>query len=395
MSGDAAASRTVRVGAVEIACRVDGPRHAPALVLAGSLGTTFAMWDEQVAALCGRYRIVRFDARGHGGSGTPAGPYTIDELGGDLVGVLDALGIGSASLCGLSLGAMVVMWVAAHAPERVERLVLACGAPELGPAAPWHERARAVRRDGTASLFPALAARWFTPGFAARAPATLARVRAMLESCSDEGYAACCEAIAGTDLRDDVRSIRAETLVVAAASDPVVPPRAALALAEAVPGAALAVLPDASHLANLEQPTAFTAALAGHLGGDVAARGEATRRAVLGDRHVERAHERTTELTASFQDLLTRYAWGELWGREGLDRRTRSAVTIAMLVALGRLDELALHVAGGVRNGLERDEIAEILLHAAAYCGLPAANAAFAVAGDALREMRDKDEEGR
>lgn len=384
---DTAATGRARLGDVEIAYRVDGPRRAPVVVLAASLGTTHELWAGEVRALRGRFRVVSFDARGHGASGTPDGPWTVASLGGDLLGLLDALEVGRASICGLSLGAMAAMWVASHAPERVDRLVLASCAPELGPAAPWLERAARVRQKGASSLFPELAARWFTPSFAPRNAALLARVEEMVASCSDEGYARCCEAVAAADLSADVASIRAPTLLVAGAADPVTPPSRMLSLSLEIPGATFVVLPGAAHLANLEQPVSFDAALAGHLVGDIASRGEATRREVLGDAHVDRSLAAGSGRDAAFEDLLTRVAWGELWGREGLDRRTRSAVTIAMLAALGRRDELVLHVAGGVRSGLDRDEIAEILLHAAAYCGIPAANAAFAAAAEAFRAL--------
>jgi len=292
-------SGVARVGDVDLAYQVEGPRGAPALVFAGSLGTTATMWAPQVLALRGRYRTVTYDARGHGSSGAPAGPYTVADLGGDVVGLLDTLGIARASLCGLSLGGMAAMWVAAHAPDRVDRLVLACTAPELGPAARWIERAAAVRASGTAAILPALAPRWFTPEFAIEHGDVLDGIEAMLVSCSDEGYASCCEAIATMDLADDVRTISAPTLVIAGAADPVTPPAVALALALAIPGASLAVIPGASHLANLEQPARFTAALDAHLGGDAAERGAAARRAVVGDAHVDRAERQTTGLTAA------------------------------------------------------------------------------------------------
>ncbi|MDA8292269.1 MAG: 3-oxoadipate enol-lactonase [Actinomycetota bacterium] len=373
----------VRVGGVELAYRDEGPRRAPVLVLTGSLGTTHEMWDEQAEALRGRFRVVRFDTRGHGASGAPAGPWSVADLGGDLLGLLDALGVAHASLCGLSLGGMVALWVASHAPGRVDRLVLACSAPELGPPSPWLERAASVRASGTSSLLSTLTSRWFTPAFAPRGAAVLARVGSMLASCSDEGYASCCEAIASTDLSGDVPSVRAPTLVLAGSSDPVAPPARALALAGSLPDASLTVIAGAAHLANLEQPAAFTAAVRAHLEGDLASAGGSRRRAVLGDSHVTAALARSAPWGDGFQDLVTRYAWGELWGSDALDTRTRSAVTIALLAAGGRREELVLHLAAASRNGLDREEVAEVLRHVAVYAGLPAANAAFSAAGEA------------
>jgi 3-oxoadipate enol-lactonase/4-carboxymuconolactone decarboxylase len=241
-----------------------------------------------------------------------------------------------------------------------------------------------VREDGPLSLLEVLLGRWFTSTFADRRPEWRDALAEMLGSADADGYARCCEAIALMDLRPDLARIEAPTLVLAGADDPVTPPATALELQQGIAGAALVVLPGASHLANLEQPEAFTAALVDHLVGPSLARGQIMRRAVLGDAHVERSEGRANPFNAPFLELITRVAWGDVWTRPGLDRRTRSAITVAMLVALGRFDELALHLRGARRNGLADDEISEILLQAAIYCGVPAANQAFAVAIEAL-----------
>ncbi len=369
---------------VAVAHRVDGPEGAPVLLLANSLGTTWDMWGPQIPALTARFRVVRYDHRGHGASPCEPGPYRIEDLAGDALGLLDRLGVERASVCGLSLGGMVAMWLAAHAPERVDRLVLCCTSPVLTPASQWAERAATVRADGVTGLLDALLGRWFTSRHDRAGDAAL--VTRMLAAVQPEGYAGCCEAIASMDLSADLAAIRAETLVVAGAEDPVVPPAAAVGVHERIAGSGLAVIAGAAHLANLEQPDRFTRVVLDHLAGTEVERGRRVRRQVLGDAHVDRAEAGTTPMTAPFQDLITRYAWGEIWTRPGLDRATRSCVTIAMLVALGRFDELALHVRGARRNGVTEEEITEVLLHAAIYCGAPAANSAFAVAERALRE---------
>jgi 3-oxoadipate enol-lactonase/4-carboxymuconolactone decarboxylase len=189
--------------------------------------------------------------------------------------------------------------------------------------------------------------------------------------------------------RGDLANITAPTLVIAGALDPVVPPRVAVDLQQGINGAGLLVIPAAAHLVNIEQPEAFTTAVVDHVAGPAYRRGERTRRAVVGDAHVDRSEAGATPFTEPFIDLLTRYAWGEVWTRPGLDRPTRSCITLAMLTALGRTDELELHVRGAVRNGLTADQIGEVLLHAAIYCGVPAANAAFAVAKRVLTEIGD------
>jgi 3-oxoadipate enol-lactonase/4-carboxymuconolactone decarboxylase len=238
-------------------------------------------------------------------------------------------------------------------------------------------------------LLDALMGRWFTPGFAARRPELARLVAGMLGTVDAEGYAGCCEAIGAMDQRDSLASIGAPTLIVAGAADPVVPPPVALAMQEGITGSSLVVLSGAAHLANIEQPERFTAAVFDHLAGPPVERGRRVRREVLGDAHVDRSEAAATSFTAPFLDLITRHAWGDIWTRPGLDRATRSCITLAMLVALGRFEELPLHVRGARRNGLSPDQIGEVLLQSAVYCGVPAANSAFAVAQRILSEDAD------
>ncbi len=212
----------------------------------------------------------------------------------------------------------------------------------------------------------------------------------MVAATPAEGYASCCAAIQTMDLRADLPGIAAPVLAIAGADDPATPPEHLAAIVDAVPGARLLVLPKAAHLANVEQAVAVDAALLAHLdpaGTSPAERGMQVRRAVLGDAHVDRAVERTTPLTAPFQDLITRYAWGEVWSRPGLDRRTRSMLTLALLTALGHEHELRMHVRAAVTNGVTAQEIGEVLLHTAIYAGVPASNSALAAAQEVLREL--------
>jgi 3-oxoadipate enol-lactonase/4-carboxymuconolactone decarboxylase len=368
--------------------RVDGPTGAPALVLANSLGTSASMWDQQMPALSPRFRVVRYEHRGHGG--IPAavpGPYSIADLGGDLVDLLDHLGIERASICGVSLGGMAALWVAAQRPERVDRLVLAATAARLGPPEGWAERAATVRAQGTGVLLGPLLGRWFTAPWLAAHPGVAATVGTMLAGADPEGYAGCCEAIGTMDQTGDLGAVMAPTLVIAGAEDPVTPPALGLQLQQGIPGAALTVLAGAAHLANIERSGAFTAALIDHVALPAAERGDLMRRAVLGDAHVDRSEAGGPAFDAPFVDLITRYAWGEIWTRPGLDLRTRSCMTVALLAGLGRLGELPLHLRGARRNGLSDEDIAEVLLHTAVYAGVPAANAAFAVARGVLEAM--------
>jgi 3-oxoadipate enol-lactonase len=244
---------------------LSGPSDAPALVLANSLGTSTAMWDPQVAALSERFRVVRYDHRGHGGSPLPPSPYDIGDLGRDVVELLDHLEIERASLCGVSLGAMVGMWLGAHAPERIERLVLCCTAAHLPPAPAWADRAAAVRAAGTTAVVAdAVLGRWLTPDGAARDPQRLARRRAMLVATPAEGYAACCGVIERLDLRGELASIAAPTLAIAGAEDPATPPPYLREIADGIAGARLEVLEGAAHLANLERADAVTRLIVEH-----------------------------------------------------------------------------------------------------------------------------------
>ena len=252
-------------GPVAVNHAVEGPPGAPALVLANSLGTSLAMWDPQVRALAARYRVVRYDQRGHGASPVPPGPYASADLGLDLLALLDRLGIDRAHVCGLSLGGMTAMWVAAHAPGRVDRLVLCCTSAWLDRDA-YARRAVQVRARGMESVVDAVLGRWFTPAFGARDPERLAALRQMLVTTPVEGYAGCCEAIATLDLENRLPAIAARTLVVGAAADAAIPAGHAERLAAAIPGSRLRVVPGAGHLANIEQPEAVTALILEHLG---------------------------------------------------------------------------------------------------------------------------------
>ncbi|HEY1274399.1 MAG TPA: 3-oxoadipate enol-lactonase [Thermoleophilaceae bacterium] len=250
---------------VDLHHEIAGPEDAPVLVLAGSLGTNLGMWDEQAEPLAERFRVLRYDQRGHGRSPVPPGPYAIADLAGDLIALMDRLGIERASFCGLSIGGMTGMWLGVHEPGRFERLVLCCTAPQLPPASQWAERAALVRAEGLGPVVDAGLERWFTPALGESRPYVLERFRAMMLATPPEGYAACCEAIGSHDMREEVGAITAPTLVIGGDGDPVAPPETTRALAAAIPGATAVVLEEARHLANAEQPDAFTHAVLQHL----------------------------------------------------------------------------------------------------------------------------------
>lgn len=242
--------------------RLEGPAGAPVLVLANSLGTTLELWDQNVDAWTPNVRVLRYDARGHGGSDVPPGPYSLELLGHDALGLLDELGIERVSFCGVSLGGATGLWLAANAPERIDRLVVACSSARFGEPTGWHERAELVRTEGMEAIADAVVSRWFTPD----APRELvAAHRAMLVSTPPDGYAATCEAVAAWDFRDRLGEIRADTLVIAGADDPAAPVASSELIADGVPSSRLVVLEHAAHLANVERADAFSELVDAHV----------------------------------------------------------------------------------------------------------------------------------
>jgi 3-oxoadipate enol-lactonase len=234
-------------------------------MLSNSLGTHLGMWDDQLPSLADRFRVLRYDHRGHGRTPAPPGPYTIAELGGDVLELLDGLGLERISFCGTSLGGMTGMWLAINAPERIDRLALCCTSAHLPPREMWTERAATVRARGVEAVVGAQLERWFTPAFAEHRPEVMERTRRALLDTPAEGYAGCCEAIAGHDLRGELGAIRTPTLVLAAADDHATPPEHGRLIATGIGGARLEVLEQGRHLVAVEHPEEFSRAVLAHL----------------------------------------------------------------------------------------------------------------------------------
>ena len=247
---------------------LDGASRSPELVLGASLGTTTEMWDPALAALARGRRLVRYDHRGHGRSPLAPAPWEIADLGGDVLALLDRLGLERIDYAGVSLGGMVGMWLAAHAPERIRRLVVISSSAHMPPAAAWAERAQAVLAAGTVgAVAAAVLERWFTPAYAAEHPDVIGWMDAMLRACPPEGYAGCCGVLERLDLRGELAAIGAPTLVIGAAEDPSTPPPHSQAIAAAIPGARLEILAAGAHLAVIERAEEVTGLIEEHLGG--------------------------------------------------------------------------------------------------------------------------------
>jgi 3-oxoadipate enol-lactonase len=242
---------------VNLHYRSDGDAAHPCVVLSNSLGTDLSMWDAQAAELSRHFHVLRYDTRGHGQSERGAAPLTLETLGRDVVGLLDALAIPRAYFCGISMGGMIGQWLGIHVPQRLGKLVLANTAARIGTAEGWTSRADLVRRDGMDGVADGAAARWFTPAFSARSPRLVAAMIGRLREQDPQGYAACCDALALADLRDGIVAIRCPTLVIAGRADPVTTVADGRRLVEAITDATLAEV-DASHISNIEAEHPFS-----------------------------------------------------------------------------------------------------------------------------------------
>lgn len=243
----------------------EGPKDAPALVLSGSLGSTMEMWRPQRDALSGDYRVISVDNRGHGASPVPPGPYTVADLGADVLALLDRLEIETASYCGLSLGGAVGMWLAHAAPQRFSSLVLCATSARFGPLAGWSERAAAFRAGEGRTIAEGAMQRWFSPAFVAEQPEAVARMRAMIAQTPAEGYAACCEALDQWDFIAHLAELTVPTMVIVGTLDPATPPEQARVIADGIGHARLEIVEGGAHLVTYEYPDKVNALIREHL----------------------------------------------------------------------------------------------------------------------------------
>ena len=401
--------------------RVDGDPSLPPLVLGHSLGTDHGLWDPVMPRLLDAFRVIRIDLRGHGASDAPPGEYRIETLARDVLAVADALGLERFDYCGISMGGMIGQWLGIHAGHRLRRLVL-CNTTGRTDPAPQVARIAQVRAEGMAGVLETVLGRFFTERFRTRGTPALHTVAQTLLGLNPVGYIGCCAAVRDHDLLDALRAIQVPTTVVVGEHDVSTPPAVGQAIAAQIPGARLVTL-DCAHIPHTEDPPAFIAMIMAALeperaqaephagahpasgalpvgsapvtGVDAAAsvlaqyqRGIARRKQALGEAYVNARVAQVDPFTAEFQQMITRWAWHDVWTRPVFDDRTRRLIVLAITSALARWEEFRLHARAGLERELSPTELKELLHQAAIYAGVPTAVTGFKVAGELLTELR-------
>ncbi|MCW1967744.1 MAG: 3-oxoadipate enol-lactonase [Anaerolineae bacterium] len=368
-----------------------GNKSGDTLIFINSLGSDWRIWDKVAQPFLATHRVLRYDKRGHGLSEAPPAPYTMRDHAADLLGLMDALDIAQATLIGISVGGMIAQELALWQPQRVTALVLCDTGARIGTTQSWDDRIAAVTQHGVESIADMVVARWFT---AALPAPTRAGWRNMLARTPVAGYAGTCAALRDCDQTEHLARLTCPTLVLCGDSDSSTSPELNRTLAGLIAHAEFALIANAAHLPCIEQPVAMVKAIAAFLQAKIQnpkskmEAGMAVRRAVLGNAHVDRAEANKTEFDADFQQFITETAWGSVWTRGGIDRKTRHLLTIALMAALGKEHELAMHIRATQNTGVTPDEVKEALMQVAVYAGVPAANVAFAVAKRTYLEMK-------
>ena len=369
--------------------RLEGLQGRPVLVLSHSISTDHGMWQPQMPDLLRHFQVLRYDTRGHGASDSPPGDYSVEQLARDALALVDHLGIRNFAWCGLSMGGTIGQWLALHAPVRLTHLVLANTSARIGNRDLWETRIKSVRDCGMAGIVDLAMQRFFSAKTLQGRDPYASSVRSVLLATNPEGYLGCCAALRDFDSTQQIKQINMPTLVIAGDQDVSTPwENNGEVLARDIPNAKAVRLP-AAHLSNIDQPRSFTAALLQFLLADPRGstdRGFEVRRRVLGDAHVDRSIASATYLTRDFQELITRYAWGEVWSRPFLDDRTRRLLVLALMAATSRWEEFRLHLTAGLEHELEPSDLKEVLLLVAVYAGVPAANTAFHIAQELTKK---------
>lgn len=375
----------------------------PLLVVGPGIGTAVEpLWGKTAQLLADDYEIIGYDLPGHGRSEASTEQWGLDDLANIAARIATEAIAGTdrkAYFAGVSLSGAVAQRVAAVHGNVFDRVAMVCSSPKFGTPEAWQERAEFVAKAGTPAMVEGSAKKWFAEGFIEDHPTEATALLHSLQDADRFSYAHASIALSEFDMTDDLADIATPLLAVAGADDPVSPPEHAQHVAATVQHGQAVVLQHVAHQAPAEDPEGTAKLLHAFFSGQVVEQpaddqtigqiydaGMTVRREVLSDAHVDRANANTDAFTQDFQEMITRYAWGTIWTRPGLDRRMRSAVTLTAMVAGKYWDELAMHVKAARRNGLSVDEIKEILLQTAIYCSVPAANVAFSVAKQALAE---------
>lgn len=367
--------------------KLQGTPNSPVLIFSNSLGSEMMMWDELIPYLLPFFRVLQYDTRGHGGSPlTPNEGTTISELANDVIQLMDKLNIEAAYFCGLSMGGLIGQYLGINHPNRFKKIVLSNTGAKIGDDERWNGRIGTISKNGMQAIVDDTMERWFTEEFRSQNSERVAQTKAMFLRSHVDGYSNCCCAIRDADFREKLQSLSVETLVITGDEDPVTNVEQAEFLVSKIPNARLKVL-HARHLAAAELPKEYAAVLIDFLVGEQTFdKGMHVRRTVLGDAHVDNANSKINSVNADFQSFITIYAWGEIWTRPGLSKHNRSLITMSMLIALNRPAEFKMHVKAAFNNGVSVDEIKEVIMQSALYCGLPAANDAFHLALEVFKE---------
>ncbi|KZK88685.1 3-oxoadipate enol-lactonase 2 [Pseudovibrio sp. W64] len=378
---------------------------APALVLINSLGTDFRIWDEFLVHLGHQGEVLTYDKRGHGLSSVGDERYSIDLHMRDLAALMDSQSIKNAVICGVSVGGMIAMALQAARPDLVSGLILCDTAPRIGDAQTWQERINAIEANGMEGIADTVMSRWFSAGFQAKWPEAVAGYRNLLCRTPLDGYIGTCAAIRDADLTCQAAQIDVPVLCVAGEDDQSTPPELVEEMASLIPNAKYERVGNCGHLPSLEQPEYLAHLVRQAISrwpnrvdqrelrqSEIYKQGMQTRRRVLGDTHVNAAEVQKSSFDAPFQELITEAAWGHVWSRHNWTLRERSIVTIALLAALGHLDEVAMHVRAARNTGATREDISEALLHTAIYAGVPAANSAIKVVKNVFAQLDASEE---
>lgn len=368
-------------------------RHKPGLlrtiVFANSLGSDQSIWDEVINLLPKGYGVLTLDLRGHGLSGLSSSQFTIDDLADDVIALIEHLGIQECLFCGVSIGGMIGQSVASRRPDLLSGAILSNTCFQIGTAERWNERIATVEAGGLSQMAPNVISIWFGNKYKASSPDKLLMHEIMLGRTSAEGYTMACKAIRDVDLSKHATNIKIPVLCVGGDEDNSVPAERVEALAKMISNAQCKILEGIGHIPSLECPEQMALLIETFEQSLPVSEnlGMQTRRAVLGDEHVDRAEASKQLIDEAFQSLITKGAWGSVWSSPYLSSRERSLLTLALLAANGNFEEIPMHVRATARTGATWRDIAEAFQHVAIYCGVPKANHALKLAKATLAEM--------